>query len=116
MGSARRVAVRMRRLAVDHGDLLDRVAGQAVRPRQQPVSAAHDMAGDADSRTAFRPAAPSLRRQRLIDMEQRGPAADRDKALGLVDGDIGHPPEVDHDIARLRKAFVGMAAAADREK
>jgi hypothetical protein len=25
------------------------------------------------------------------------------------------PPEVDHDIARLRKAFVGVTAAADRE-
>jgi hypothetical protein len=29
------------------------------------------------------------------------------------DGDIGHPPEVDHHVARLRKAFVGVTAAAD---
>lgn len=51
-----------------------------------------------------------LGRLRLIDVEQRCPAADRNQACGLVDGDIGHPPEVDHHVARLRKAFAAATA------
>ncbi len=38
-------------LAVDHGDLLKAVAGQTMRPCQQPMAATGQVTGDADRRT-----------------------------------------------------------------
>ena len=79
------------------------------------MAAAEDMAGDADRRAASRLQRQAMGRDRLIDLVQRRAGAGRDD-IGLgVDADPGHAAQVDHDVGRLRKALIGVAAAADRK-
>src|ERR1700754_4559494 len=75
------------RPAVDHGDLLQAIAGETMRARQQPMAAAEDVPGDADGRTASRLQREALCSNGLIDLIERGAGTGRDDIGRGVDGD-----------------------------
>ena len=115
VGLGRRIGPQDPRLAIDHADLLQTVAGQAVRPSQQSVAATHHMTGYADGGTTPGLQRQALGRERLVDLVQRNAGTHRHQPGRLVDRDRVQSADIDHDIDGLREAFIGMAAAPDRK-
>ena len=53
--------------------------------------------------------------ERVVEVVEPHAGADRDRARGLVDGDLAHRRDVEHEVGSGRPAAVAVAAAADRD-